>query len=325
MNIEALPSYDELPEVPDAGFPVRSAWGVFGADDEIGCWNLVTPEKTAAAAKLVRKGAIFALNAPLDELPRGLFWFRNAPRRTMFDCSGGLRASYDEYLDNFCPQASTQWDGHRHVCHPALGFYNNVSHDRVLAEGSTVLGIQNLAKRGIATRGVLLDIGRYLASQGRSIDMRSSHTIDAPLLDACARAQGVEIQPGDVLIFRVGWLEWLRKQALATYNELAEDLVVPGLLAGDEMARYLWDKHVAAVASDVIAVESWPPQFADPARGFLHFRLITFFGMNLGEMWDIDALAADCESDGVYEFMLTSAPLNISGGVGSPPNALAIK
>jgi hypothetical protein len=325
IDIDALPSYDDLPEVPDAGFPVRSAWGVFGKDDEIGCWNLVTPEKTAEAARLVRKGAVFPLNCALDELPRGYFWFRNAPRRTMFDCSGGVRASYDEYLDNFCPQASTQWDGHRHVAHPALGFYNGVTHDSVLAENSTVLGIQNLAERGIATRGVLLDVGRYLESQGRPIDPHSVTTIDAATLEACRLAQGVEIRPGDVLIFRVGWLDWLRKQPLSIHNELAEHLVVPGLLAGDDMARYLWNLHVAAIASDVIAVEAWPPQFADPARGFLHFRLITFFGMNLGELWDIDKLAADCAADGVYEFMLTSAPLNIRGGVGSPPNALAIK
>ena len=92
FDIKTIPSYDELPEAANAGFPARSAWGVFGADDELGCWNLVTPEKTAEAAGLVRKGAVFSLNASLNELPRGLFWFRNAPRRTMFDCSGGLRA-----------------------------------------------------------------------------------------------------------------------------------------------------------------------------------------------------------------------------------------
>jgi hypothetical protein len=47
--------------------------------------------------------------------------------------------------------------------------------------------------------------------------------------------------------------------------------------------------------------------------------------MPIGEMWWLEDLAADCASDGVYEFMLTSAPLNVPGGVGSPPNALAIK
>lgn len=323
VDTASLPKFADLPQA--AGGMARSAWGVFGEGDEFGTWNLVTPETTAAAAKLVRKGSVFPLNAPIDLLQRPLFWFRSSPRRTMFDCSGGLRVSYDEYIDNFCPQASSQWDGHRHVCHPAEGFYNGRSHDEVLAPGSPVLGIQNLAERGIATRGVLLDVGRYLESQGTPLDLHSSQTIDAATLEACRVAQGVEFRPGDVLLFRTGWLSWLTSQPATVQNELAESLVAPGILAGAEMAAYLWDNRIAAIATDVIAVEAWPPRFADPSRGFFHIQLITYFGMNLGEMWALDALAADCAADGVFEFMLTSAPLNIPGGVGSPPNALAIK
>ena len=65
---------------------------------------------------------------------------------------------------------------------------------------------------------------------------------------------------------------------------------------------------------------------ADRSReGFLHIQLIAHLGMALGELWDLDALAEDCAADGVYECMVMSAPLNLRGGVGSPPNALAIK
>ncbi|HEY8172049.1 MAG TPA: cyclase family protein [Dehalococcoidia bacterium] len=320
IEAKSLPSYDELPAVP--GLAVRSAWGIFGEKDELGTWNLVTPQKTAEAAALVRKGDVFSLNAPLDLLERGLFWFRNSPRRTMFDCSGGLRLSYDEYLDNFCPQASSQWDGWRHIAHPAFGFYNGRTHDEVLAAGSPVLGIQNLSERGIATRGVLLDVGRYLETAGEPIDHHSSRTIDVATLEACRAAQNVEIRPGDLLMIRTGWLGWVRAQPAPVQTELAEHLVAPGVLAGEEMGRYFWDNHVASVASDAIALESWP---IDRARGFLHIQLIVYFGMNIGEMWDLDKLAAACASDGIYEFLVTSAPLNIMGGVGSPPNALAIK
>lgn len=324
IDISKLPSFAELPV--RQGAPPGSAWGVFGDEDELGTWNLVTPEKTTEAAGLVRKGAVFSLNLPLDAMPaRPLFWFRGNPRHTIFDCSGGVRVSYDEYLDGFCPQSSSQWDGHRHVAHPAFGFYNGFKHEDVIAEGSTKLGIQNLANRGIATRGVLLDIGRYLESQGQTLDQRSPWTIDVATLEACRKAQGVEIRPGDLLLFRTGWLGWLRAQAASVHLELAEELHAPGLLAGREMAAYIWDNHIAAVATDTIAVEAWPPAFADPERGFFHIQLIVYFGMNLGELWDLDALAADCAADGVYEFMFTSAPLNITGGVGSPPNALAIK
>ena len=64
---------------------------------------------------------------------------------------------------------------------------------------------------------------------------------------------------------------------------------------------------------------------ADAPFGFLHRVLIGQFGMALGELWSLDDLAADCVEDGVHEFFLTSAPLNVPGGIGSPPNALAIK
>jgi hypothetical protein len=68
--------------------------------------------------------------------------------------------------------------------------------------------------------------------------------------------------------------------------------------------------------------------FRDPARAadtFAHFRLRPLLGIPLGELWDLDRLADDCARDGVYEFFLTSAPLNLHTGAASPANALAIK
>ena len=93
------------------------------------------------------------------------------------------------------------------------------------------------------------------------------------------------------------------------------------------MARYLWDSGIMAIASDTFSVEVWPPDFSEEAFpfGFLHRVLIGQFGMALGELWWLDDLADDCAQDGIYECLLTSAPLNAKGGIGSPPNALAIK
>jgi hypothetical protein len=321
IDAAKLPTFDQLPV--REGAPAGSAWGVFGDDDELGTWNLVTPEKAVEAAQLVRHGRSFRLDLPLDEPGRPLFWFRGSYRRTMFDCSGGIRVSYDEHIDNFCPQTSTQWDGHRHVCHPTDGFYNGFTHEQILEPGSTTLGIQNVAQRGVVTRGVLLDVGRFLEKQGKPLDLKGSQTIDVETLEACRQAQGVEVRPGDVLIYRTAWLPWVRSLPGPQLAQLAEHLQAPGILGGREMAAYLWDMHIAAIASDVVAVEAWPPTLPEP--GFFHIQLITYLGMNLGEMWDLEALAADCAEDGVYEFMLTSAPLNLPGGIGSPANAIAVK
>jgi kynurenine formamidase len=57
----------------------------------------------------------------------------------------------------------------------------------------------------------------------------------------------------------------------------------------------------------------------------LHRVLIGLLGFAIGELWNLEDLAQDCATDGVYEFLLASAPLNVTGGIGSPANALAIK
>jgi hypothetical protein len=96
---------------------------------------------------------------------------------------------------------------------------------------------------------------------------------------------------------------------------------------------------VAAVAADNPALEAWPvasraspeqrrAMRADPSLlvdHFAHLRLLPLLGLPVGELWDLEALAADCAADGAYTFLLTSAPLNLEGAVASPPNALAVK
>ena len=59
--------------------------------------------------------------------------------------------------------------------------------------------------------------------------------------------------------------------------------------------------------------------------GFLHRMLIGSFGMGLGELWWTADLADDCRQDGRHTMFISSAPLNVAGGISSPPNALAFK
>jgi hypothetical protein len=108
----------------------------------------------------------------------------------------------------------------------------------------------------------------------------------------------------------------------ARRDQLPGDLHAPGLEGSIEMAAWLWDQRIAAVASDCPALEPWP---WNPNVGVLHVRALCFLGMPFGELWHLEDLAADCAADGVYESFFTSSPLYLRGGVGSPPNAMAIK
>ena len=107
-------------------------------------------------------------------------------------------------------------------------------------------------------------------------------------------------------------------------HDLESFFPAPGLSKSESMAAYLWDEGVVAVASDNPAVEA-TPMHRGSVENFLHYRLVSLLGIGIGEMWDLRALTADCAADGVYEGLLTSAPLNLPGGTGSPANALALK
>jgi hypothetical protein len=103
------------------------------------------------------------------------------------------------------------------------------------------------------------------------------------------------------------------------------NLKTPGLQCSEAMAEYIWDRHPVALCGDNPAREAWPPpHFVDP-EGCLHHWSIGRFGIAIGEMFQLSHLAADCAQDHVYECLFTAAPLNVQGGTGSPPNALAIK
>ena len=319
---DELPPYDRLPV--RSGAPKGSAWGLFGDDDQLGCINLLTADKVRQAARLVKKGTVFALNLPLN-LPDPPMFGRQLPEHRLLVVGAGM--ARDDCIDSFWPQGSSQWDGLRHVRHPRDGFYNGVEDSDITLERGSKLGIENWARRGIVGRGVLLDVERYLRDIGQPLDQRSSTIVHKETLEACAKAQNLQLRPADILVIRVGWLRWYLDEATPEERRgIGDDATVtaltsPGIGPVDEMAEYLWNLHVAAVACDNPAVEPWPPG----PGGFLHFRLLPHFGMPIGELWYLEDLAAACAEDGVYEFMLTSAPLNIPGGVGSPPNALAIK
>ena len=87
------------------------------------------------------------------------------------------------------------------------------------------------------------------------------------------------------------------------------------------MSRFLWDSGVAALPCDNPSVEVVP---ADPSDGSLHRRLIPHLGFAIGELFDFGPLAVACRRAGRYEFLFTGVPLNVTGAVGSPANAVAI-
>jgi kynurenine formamidase len=313
-----LPSYAELVARTD-GRPPGTAWGVFGDGDELGTVNLLDAARVLAGVQEVRRGDVHSLNWRIDQ-PSPNPW-RKPPQRTHL--SGGNPVGRDDYLSPFYLQFSSQWDGLRHI-RQLEGFYNGVSADAVDSPEATVLGIQAWADHGLVGRGVLLDVAGQRAAMGEPIDPSTHFGIGPDLLDATADAQAVQVEAGDVLLVRTGWAGWY--DGLSTSERqraLTADSPQPGLAATEETAAWLWDRHVAAVAADNTALEAAPLDFQSDE--FLHRRLIPGFGMAIGEHFWLDGLAAACAEENRWSFLFVSAPLNVPGGVGSPPNALAIR
>jgi len=269
----------------------------------------LTPERTQAAARLIRTGETFGLNAPLDYPFPHPHVRRTAPTQIVIR----YPERRDDYLEALWPQASSQWDGLLHFRDPENGcFYNgNTDESR---------GIEAWADRGIVGRGVLLDVASFREKQGRPIDWRNRDVVTVEDLIGCAHAQDVAITEGTILIVRFGWeTAWLDATIEERLAVIRPEFSSPGLEAAQAMAEHLWDWGLAAIAADNYALE------AVPFHGYvLHVDLLPRLGMPIGEFWHVDELAAACSREGRYEFFLTSAPLHVRGGIGSTANALAI-
>lgn len=314
------PVFDELPRLPDS--EERHAWDVWGRDDEVGAVNFIGPEQVRSAGSLVRTGEVVALTAPLDEPSPGLFPTRSRYRHVITKGSHGR----DDRLDGFFPQFSSQWDGLRHVRYRQHGFWGGRQDEDVDHGGK--LGIEHWARRGIITRGVLIDAKGYFAQQGLDLAADRRRALRPADLDEILAAQHAEVRHGDVVLIRTGWLEWYlglgEAQRAALHDTVgrgADPLQCPGLDAGMPTAAWLWDHRVAGVASDNAALEALP---VDRSTGFLHYRLLPLLGVPIGEFWSLGALSEQCQRTGRYEFMLFSGVLNVPGGVGSPANAYAV-
>ena len=172
---------------------------------------------------------------------------------------------------------------------------------------------------------MLVDVPRYFEGRGTAYDPWAGTPLDERAVAEMLSTQGVATQEGDILLLRTGWMaRYLRSSAEERANlpRSGQLPVCSGLKASREMAAFLWDQGFAAIAADNLAIENTP---GDPEVGFLHRRLLPLLGLPLGELWDLERLAEDCASDGVYECMVVSVPLNLPRGVGSPANAIALK
>ncbi|KAF1968087.1 hypothetical protein BU23DRAFT_515177 [Bimuria novae-zelandiae CBS 107.79] len=320
----SFPKRTALPNV--AGTPDGAAW-FWGGSDELGRLNLLTPERIRKSTQDVQTGEVVSLNLPLD-VPRPPIFDRQPIQHQIH--STAPNTLDDTYAMN--TQSSSQWDGFRHFADPRTGyFYNGVISQEILGdedediEETGKLGIDAWARHGIVGRGVLLDVFRWAKESGKEYDPFSRHEITVEDLQACAKKQGVSFRTGDILLIRTGWLQHYFSLSAGSQDDRSKQSSsqkqYAGLAASSSMKDFLHNNYFAAAASDNANFEVWPPESAQEC---LHASMLPLWGMPIGELWNLEALSDKCVAQRRWTFLLTSSPGNVPGGVGSPPNALAI-
>jgi hypothetical protein len=308
-------------------------------EEGLGRLVLLTPDVVSSAAKsCILTGQRVSLNWDLTKLD--IANFNRAPTQHHITSLLGGAGFDDVYIFN--PQQSSQWDGLRHFSapFPTAGepsrrlFYGGTKASEIVDRSSNRIGMQYWAREGICGRGVLLDYAAYAERKAIAYSALSDHSISLAVLKEIAQEQGLKFRRGDILFVRIGLTkEWDARMSAADKMDYARSSNPQhaGVEGTEEMLRWIWDEGFAAVAGDAVSFEVYPPKKSySRADGsveqglFMHEYLIAGWGLAVGELFDLEELSRKCQELGRWDFFVASAPLNMPGGVSSPPNCLAI-
>lgn len=290
-------------------------WGRWGPDDERGALNLLTAERTAAAARLVQDGVTVSCALPLDTHPSES---NPSPAQHHMLSAGdildeammpGLEQTAD-FVGIACHgMAVSHLDA---LCHVAVNgqLYNGVPISEVRSSGARRLAVTE-AGTGIVGRGVLLDVPKV-----RGVDwLEPTDRVTPADLDAAEAQLGVTVEPGDILLVSIGRSR--RRQAGKKLGLTA----IAGLHAA--CGPWLKERDIAVLGTDsfgdafgVDMVLPWPMP--------IHMFCLAGMGVHLLDNLDLVSLADACAERNRYEFFLSVSPLRIPGGTGCAVNPIAV-
>lgn len=304
----------------------RTCWGRWGADDEIGALNLLSPAEVVAAARLVRTGKTFTL---------GLRVFDERGDPLSAERHRALHVSYRDWSHYASGKAEVAAsrpcyadDGMFISCHgtthmDALGhiwvddqLYNGYP-AKTTASSLERCSIAPISQRGVITRAVLLDIA---SARGVPWLTPKAEITLAELLDVADRER-LEIGKGDVVLLRTGSLprfyEVGAEEFFADYSE-------PGLSDDPELIEWIDQTQIVGIGTDTLANEL-PHSTRSDQEFPLHRLLLRNRGITFHEALWLEELAADSRTDGCYEGMYAALPLKLVGATGSPMNPVFVK
>ena len=290
-----------------------SNWGRWGADDQLGAANLITPAKRFEAIATVTEGITVSLEHQLltetaSDVPspfqRRVLAVPDPTTEPAF--RGGVS---DNYNISYHGYSHSHVDSLCHILYKGK-MYNGKDQDTITETGCTMNSIANL-QGGIVTRGVLIDIPRLMG-----VDYLEPGTpIYQEDIEAFEEMAGVVVRPGDAVFVRTG--RWARRAELGAWD-------VAQSAAGLHASTMPWFKarDVSFLGGD--AASDLVPSQIEGVGLPIHLLTIVAMGVDLFDNQDLEAVAETAARLNRWEFMVIAAPLAVEGGTGSPVNVLAI-
>lgn len=281
-------------------------WGRWGADDEVGALNLMTPERILAALRLVTRGRLYNLAVPLEKDGPQHPYFHKTLSLTYLTTNrapGAFNIADD--VVTMETHSGTHIDALGHVWRDGQ-LWNGRSAEHVTSFGLGWAGIHNVP--GLVARGILLDVARFRGVEHLGL----GEVVSADTMEGCARSQGVEIRPADVLLLRTGWYTvFHRDRGLWSQGEPGPDA---------SCTAWLREKDILAVGADNFGLEAYTLRERSFMHPQLHTTALRDLGVYLIEHVNLEELARDR----VYEFLFVGAPLRLTRATGAPFSPLAI-
>jgi len=257
---------------------------------------------------LLDKGRIFDLGQPIypgmphhpNQPPFGYVLLKKHGDITM----GDQEISFLNDLFMMGGHTGTHLDALGHVaCKNRVYKDTDISDLQSYQNGLQRFSIEETAP--VVRRGILLDIPDLLGLEVLPNDFSIGQE---ELQDACSSKQ-MQIQPGDVVLIRTGWIRYWedRRKYLSTKEG------VPGVV--ESGARFLASSRAGFVGSDTTAFERVPPHHLP-----CHVILLKENGIQIMEMLNLEELSAN----NITTFLFIALPLKIRGGAGSPIRPIAI-
>jgi kynurenine formamidase len=291
------------PEQFDRWMTDLSNWGRWGAEDELGAVNLITPARRRAAAALARTGVVVSLahNLLTEKAVDAPNPFQLRPRLSLPNLYAFDREDIDFHGYTFSHLDALCHVGYKGKIYNGRSFQETVSEER----GCLRMGVAGIKDR-LVTRGVLIDIARL---KGVPYLAPGTHVYREDI-EAWEKQAGVKLQPGDAIFLRTG--RWAYRNAKGPFTNLA------GFDAS--VAPLLKERDVALIGSDGVQDVGTLPGVALP----IHKFALVALGANLFDNLDLEALAETAAAQKRWTFLVTAAPNPVVNGTGSPINPLAI-